>query len=70
YADFAMYKVKSSVKGDFCDFEPDSYDRESYLLTGNEALNEMLLHDLVDYYFQPIVSAVTGEVFAYEALMR
>ncbi|MEG2930654.1 MAG: EAL domain-containing protein, partial [Ruthenibacterium sp.] len=34
------------------------------------ALNEMLLRDLVDYHFQPIVDAVTGEVFGYEALMR
>lgn len=70
YADFAMYKAKSNIKGEICDFEASSYQRESYILQGQQALDEMIEHSLVDYYFQPIVDAHTGDVFAYEALMR
>lgn len=70
YADFAMYKVKRTTKGEFEEFDRGSYDRESYLLRDKEELNRLIDDRLVDYHFQPIVSAETGEVFAYEALMR
>lgn len=70
YADFAMYKVKHSTKGEFASFNLMSYKRESYLLENKEALNELVEQRLVDYHFQPIVDARTGEIFAYEALMR
>ena len=33
-------------------------------------LNELLEKRAVEYYFQPIVSTATGEIYAYEALMR
>lgn len=33
-------------------------------------VSKILDDNLLDYYFQPIVSAVDGEVYAYEALMR
>ena len=70
YADFAMYKVKNTVKGEFSEFDKDSYSRDAYLLHGKEDLNRMLDGGLVTYHFQPIVDAHTGEVFGYEALMR
>lgn len=70
YADFAMYKGKHSIKGSFINFDINSYKQESYLLEGKEALNQLIEQCLVTYHFQPIISALTGEVFAYEALMR
>lgn len=70
YADFAMYLVKKKHKGDFTEFDLDSYNKNSYLLSCREELNTIVEQSLVDYHFQPIVSAKTGEVFAYEALMR
>ena len=70
YADFAMYKVKNTVKGEFHEFDWESYQRDSYLLRNKEELNKLIEEELVDYYFQPIVSAVDGSVFGYEALMR
>lgn len=70
YADFAMYKVKNTVKGEFNEFDKESYNRDAYLLHSKEDLNRLLDGGLVDYYFQPIVDAHTGNVFGYEALMR
>lgn len=70
YADFAMYKIKNSVKGKFADFERESYLKESYLLQNKEELNKLIEQQLVEYHFQPIVDVRTGEIFAYEALMR
>ena len=32
--------------------------------------HKMLNEELFTYYFQPIVSATDGSIFAYEALMR
>ncbi len=34
------------------------------------SLNRLLENDLIRYYYQPIVDARTGQIFAYEALMR
>ncbi|WP_262398252.1 EAL domain-containing protein [Zongyangia hominis] len=70
YADFAMYKVKNTTKGEFTDFDIGSYNKDSYLLHSREELNRLIDEELVDYHFQPIVDTHTGRVFAYEALMR
>lgn len=70
YADFAMYKVKRTHKGQIQEFDQASYDKERYLLQCKETLNTIIEHSLLHYQFQPIVDAKTGEVFAYEALMR
>ena len=70
FADFAMYTAKHYRKGELCFFEKKHYDIQSSLLDKREDLNKLLDEMLVDYYFQPIVDARTGAVFAYEALMR
>ncbi len=70
FADFAMYAVKNTAKGLFNEFNPETYRQDSYLMRNKELLNKLIEERLVDYAFQPIVNAVTGELFAYEALMR
>lgn len=70
YADFAMYRVKHTDKGQFTEFNFESYNKEAYLLQCREELNIILENSLVDYQFQPIINARTGTVFAFEALMR
>ncbi|WP_139653724.1 EAL domain-containing protein [Raoultibacter phocaeensis] len=70
YADFAMYTAKHYRKGELCFFDKNRYDVQSSMLEKREDLNKLLDEMLVDYHFQPIVDARTGEVFAYEALMR
>lgn len=70
FADFAMYTVKHTTKGEFSEFNMADYEKDAYLLHKKEELNKLIDQRLVDYHFQPIVSTATGEVFAYEALMR
>lgn len=70
YADFAMYIVKRTQKGEFGDFNRQTYNEESYLLNCREELNTIIEKELVSYHFQPIINAHTGEIFAFEALLR
>ena len=70
YVDFAMYSAKNNIKGEFSEFDISSYHKEAYLLHNQNALNRLIEEELVEYYFQPIVNAADGTVFAYEALMR
>ena len=70
YADFAMYTIKHSTKGGIAEFDVSSYSTDSVLLTGVEELNRIIDERSVKYAFQSIVSAKTGEIYGYEALMR
>ena len=70
YADFAMYQVKQSRKGQVGDFDIGVYHREEYAAQTQREFLQLLQEEQVYYYFQPIFSAQTGQVVAYEALMR
>lgn len=70
YADFAMYQIKNTIKGEFCEFDQNSYNESAYLLENKEELNKFIDHNLVEYHFQPILDIHTGAVMGYEALMR
>ena len=70
-ADFAMYHAKMSGKGRFAEFDVEIFKKHNQTLQGLEELDELLhSRELMNYYFQPIIDARTGETFAYEALMR
>lgn len=69
YADFAMYMAKHSVKGIVQEFDIQSYQDNSYLLSGGEELNLLLEEKKVKFALQPIV-ARDGSIYGYEALMR
>ena len=70
YSDFAMYSVKHTLKGEIGDFSLQDYRNDVYMMKRKAELSRILEANAFTYYFQPIVSAVDGEVFAYEALMR
>ncbi|MFI3173190.1 MAG: EAL domain-containing protein, partial [Eubacteriales bacterium] len=70
YADFAMYEAKHTVKGSMREFNRDIYAEKIYLMENREAINQLIEDRRVRFMFQPIVSAKTGEIYAYEALMR
>lgn len=70
YSDYAMYKVKHSEKGEFKDFSLENYESDFFLSRNKEELEIMIRDEQVQYYFQPIISADDGSVYAYEALMR
>lgn len=71
YADFAMYESKNNMKGTLKEFNLENYKKNEVLFSGSEALNRLLEDiDNVKYAFHPIVDAKSGEIFAYEVLMR
>ncbi|MDE5854496.1 MAG: GGDEF and EAL domain-containing protein [Ruminococcus sp.] len=70
YADFAMYTVKHSTKGNIAEFDVNSYSKDSILVTGVEEMNSIIDEQRIKYAFQTIISAHNGTVYGYEALMR
>lgn len=70
YADFAMYQVKRSCKGEMVEFDFSQYKQEAHALRLRRDFEEMLSDRVVPYHFQPIFDAETGKPVAYEALMR
>ena len=70
YADFAMYQVKKSSKGDIQEFDPDLYNRTASEEQQRKQFRLLIRREEVKYYYQPIVSAVNGKVRALEALMH
>ena len=70
YADFAMYQVKHSRKGELLEFDPEVYRTSLQERRCHEEFRRLINEELVTYHFQPIIDAKDGSVFAYEALMR
>lgn len=70
YADFAMYTIKHTTKGNIAEFDPEAYMNDEILVTGIEELNRIIDSKDIRYAFQAIIDAHTGEIFGYEALMR
>lgn len=70
YADFAMYEVKHSTKGEVREFNMEHYQAEAYAMEQRSDFETLIRERKVDYHFQPIASAHDGRVVAYEALMR
>ena len=70
YADFAMYEVKHSTKGEVREFNMERYRDGIYAMKQRSDFEILIREQQVDYYFQPIFSARDGHVAAYEALMR
>lgn len=70
YADFAMYQVKLSRKGELLEFDSEVYRTSLQERRCHEEFRRLINEELVTYRFQPIIDAKDGSVFAYEALMR
>lgn len=70
YADFAMYQMKKTKKGNFGTFDIAEYKREINTHHQHEEFMELIYKERIKHYFQPIISARTGKTEAYEALMR
>ena len=70
YADFAMYQVKHSRRGELLEFDPEVYRTSLQERRCHEEFRRLINEELISYHFQPIIDAKDGSVFAYEALMR
>jgi len=70
YADFAMYQIKKSSKGSIKAFDKEAYVKDYILVQGVGELDRIIMDESINYAYQPIVTLSTGEIFAYEALIR
>ena len=70
FADFAMYTIKHSTKGNIAEFDISKYTKDSILITGVEEMNRIIDTESIKYAFHSIISVKTGKIYGYEALMR
>ena len=70
YADYAMYKIKRTSKGNLTEFNLNDYIADSFLSESKEELNTIIEDRAIQFYFQPIISSKDGTIYAYESLMR
>ncbi|HEY9422585.1 MAG TPA: EAL domain-containing protein, partial [Thermoanaerobaculia bacterium] len=69
-ADTAMYGAKSSGKSRDAVFDREMHDRAVALLQLETDLRRALERSEFEIHYQPIVSLTTGEIDAFEALLR
>lgn len=60
YADFAMYQVKLSRKGELLEFDPEVYRTSLQERRCHEEFRHLINEELVTYRFQPIIDAKTA----------
>lgn len=70
YASFALFEAQSEGCGSVCGFSPERYELQKNQFRDLSIFSRLMDRNLFRYHFQPIVSARTGEIVAYEALMR
>ncbi len=70
FADFAMYEIKTTAKGELAYYDSKTYLKNAFLLGSKEDLFNLLENELVEFHYQPIVSLETGRIYGYETLMR
>ncbi len=70
YADFALYQAKHNNKGTMTEFNVNNYKVNYHALENSLAINQLLDNELVKFAYQPIVDLQSGDIFAYEALLR
>ncbi len=69
-SDFALYCAKNNEKGALYEFNDEQYKKNYFLLENSLAITQLIDNKLVRFAYQPIVDLKTGEIFAYEALLR
>lgn len=69
-ADYAMYLIKHGRKNAFGEFDPGLYQASETEREKLRAFRRVLREGRFCYVYQPIVDTRTGQVHAYEALLR
>lgn len=70
YSEFALYEARTDKRYVINWFSEESYIREKDSYKDAQIFARIIQEGLVTYYLQPIVETQTGEIVAYEALMR
>lgn len=69
-AEFALFEATGKGRGSVCSYSSDLYEDQKNEYGCMKRFSQLIENNLFVYHFQPIVSAHTGEVLAYETLMR
>lgn len=70
YSEFALYEARTDKRHVINWFSEENYVREKDSYKNAQIFARIVHDNLVTYHLQPIVEAQTGEIVAYEALMR
>ncbi len=70
YAEFALFETQRSSQEPIARFSMEEYERKKDEYREEQLFNTIMTENQLTYHFQPIVDAHTGNVVAYEALMR
>nr|MCR4889578.1 EAL domain-containing protein [Ruminococcus sp.] len=70
YSEFALYEARTDRRHVINWFSEEEYIREKDSYKNAQLLTKIVMENLLMYYVQPIVETTTGEIVAYEALMR
>ncbi len=69
-SDMAMYKAKSLGRHNYCFYSPEMATKATDRLIMRNNLHHAIDRDELTLHYQPIVSIVSGEILAVEALLR
>lgn len=70
HADFAAFDAENSSALAPVAFSDADYELKAQEFKKVQVFEQIIENSYIDYHFQPIVNAHTGEIFGYEALMR
>lgn len=70
YSEFALYEARTDRRYVINWFSEERYVREKDSYKNAQLFHRMVMENRITYYVQPIVEATTGDIVAYEALMR
>jgi len=70
YSEFALYEARADRRHVINWFSEEDYIREKDSYKNAQIFSKMVMENLLMYYVQPIVETTSGEIVAYEALMR
>lgn len=70
YSEFALYEARNDRRHVINWFSEENYIREKDSYRNAQIFSKIIRDNLITYHFQPIVETHTGEIVAYEALMR
>ena len=70
YSEFALYEARADRRHVINWFSEEDYIREKDSYKNSQIFSKMVMENLLMYYVQPIVETTSGEIVAYEALMR
>ncbi len=69
-AEYAAFEAKTSGAAHPVAFDSAKYAMRAHDFEKIQVFNIVTSENKIDYHFQPVVDAKTGEIFGYEALMR